>query len=43
MKKYKVQWTKTGKKDLERIIGYIAERDCLSSAGKIYVKIKNGA
>jgi addiction module RelE/StbE family toxin len=43
MKKYNVQWTKTAKKDLDRIIGYIAEKDSLSSAGNIYVKIKNSA
>ena len=43
MNKYKVKWTKTSKNDLERIIGYIAERDSVSTASKIYKKIKDCA
>lgn len=40
MKKYKVLWTKTSLKDLERIIEYISERDNISAAKKIYLRIK---
>ncbi|MBN2738905.1 MAG: type II toxin-antitoxin system RelE/ParE family toxin [Spirochaetales bacterium] len=43
MNKYKVIWTRTSKNDLERIIGYIAERDSIAAASKIYKKIKAGA
>lgn len=43
MNKYKVEWTKRALDDLDVIIGFIALNDNLSSAKKIYKKIKNAA
>ena len=43
MKKYKVLWTEIALKDLDEIIGYIALRDTIINAKKIYLKIKKSA